>query len=68
MYWRDKSRKHLDQLGIWTQDLLITSQMLYQLSHWIQVKEDYCIDNVYYLDAGKFSCVSFLKLFHNRSP
>ena len=51
--------KKYEPARIWTQELLITSQMLYQLSHRSQVEEEHFIDNVSYL--GK-SWVYLLKL------
>ena len=61
LHKRDTNPKISDPSGIWTQDLLITSPMFYQLSYRSQVEEEHFIDNVYYL--GK-SWVSLLKLLH----
>ena len=64
---RDTIHEKSGPAGIRTQDLLITSPMLYQPSHWSQVEEEHSIDNVYYLGTGKFSSVSLLELFHNNN-
>ena len=53
------SRKKSGPPGIWMQDLLITSQMLYHLSYQSQVEEEHFIDNVYYLgQANSAVCLS----------
>ena len=50
-----KGERTYTEKNIWTiwgfepRPLLITSQMLYQLSHWGQVEEEHFIDNVYYI-------------------